>query len=592
MPENTIASMFRTRVSQHSDAPALRHKTPDGAWEVRTWREYEQQVRALSRALAAEGVAAGDMVATISGNRPEYHITDLAILALGATAVPVYQTNSAEQVRYVLGDSGAVAVVCEDAEQCAKVDAVRHDLPDLKVTVTMSDGDADTDIASLIEKGTELDTAEPEAYRRSIDTVSPDDLACLIYTSGTTGPPKGVMLSHANVIWVARSLGQVIDPEPFRALSFLPLAHIIEREVSHYGMIYFGGETWFGGGIDTLKDDLVDCRPTVFFAVPRLYEKFEVAIEQSIGEITGSRGRLARAALRTGKRIARARADGNGPRWADRLTYPVLDVLVGRRLRKQAGLNRVQVIAVGAAPSVEDTIVFFHAIRLPVGEGYGLTECTGIATVNPPEDTRIGTVGRPIPGVEVGLADDNEILIRGGNVFQGYWNQPDKTAATMADDDWLLTGDLGALHADCYLSVTGRKKDLIITAGGKNIAPQNIESALRAYEVVSQAVVVGDGRKYLTALITLDRDVVEPWARERGLDVDYAEVVASAEVHDAIERAVDNVNADLAKAEQIKRFTILPEDFTQEEGLVTPTMKARRDRIAERYADEIEEMYR
>lgn len=583
----TIIAMFNDRVRELGDKPAL-ITYREGSKSVRTWTDYGAEVRALARALAAEGVGQGDAVAVLSGNRAEYHIVDLATLACGAVAVPVYHSNSPEQVQYVLEHSDSKVVFVENEQQLAKVNEIRGNLASLKKTVTFSDGEADATFDDMREKGVELDKADPDAYTAACEEVRPDDLACLIYTSGTTGPPKGAMLTHANVVWTSDSLRQILDLENAVFISFLPLAHIAERMVSHYNMINLGGETWFGGGIDTLRDDLKVCRPTVFFAVPRVFEKFEVAIKARFDEMEGIQATLVKAAVNVGERVVEATQAGRSPGLLDRILHPVLDRVVLSKLRAQVGFDRVEAVISGAAPITRETLVFFHSIGLPIAEVYGQTEGCGPTSLNPPSRIKIGTVGPPIPGCQVEIADDGEVLVKGGNVFRGYYHNEEATTETL-EDGWLHSGDLGELDEDGYLTIVGRKKDLIITAGGKNISPQNIESSLKASPWISQALVIGDRRKFLSALLTLDAEAVAAFAEKEGIEGDPAD---SDAVKGLVAEAVEDTNSKLSSVEQIKKYEILPHDFTQEAGEITPTLKVRRHKIEERYGDTIEAMYK
>lgn len=586
----TIVATFNERVAECGDSPALRTRTSPGKWSVRTWADYGAEVRSLASSLADLGIGRGDGVAVLSGNRAEYHVSDLAGMATGAVSVPIYHSNSPDQVRYVLEHSDASVVFVEDAAQAAKVAAVRADLPKLKSVITFTDGDADSTYADLVSKGAELDAANPDAYGEMCSRVKPEDHACFIYTSGTTGPPKGAILTHSNVMWTADSLSKVTDLTSSRFISFLPLAHIAERMVSHYAQVIFAGETWFGGGIDTLRDDLADVRPTTFFAVPRLFEKFEAAIRDRFAGLSGVQGKLANLALATGTRVVQAQVDGAKPSTGDRVLHSVLDRVVSAKLRHQIGLDQATAIVSGAAPITMETLVFFHALGLPIAEVYGQTEDCGPTTLNPPDRIKIGTVGPPIPGEEVKIAEDGEILVRGGNVFAGYFKNPEATAETLVDG-WLYTGDLGEFDDDGYLKIVGRKKDLIITAGGKNVSPQNLESSLKAHPLVSQAVVIGDRRKFLSALLTLDADAAKVWAEREGLTTDMAALATQPRLLEVMQSLVDEVNATVSKTEGIKKFSVLPEDFTQEAGEVTPTLKVRRHRVEENYSEAIEAMY-
>ncbi len=587
---DTIISMFNERVSAQGSKPALRTAKPDGSWRIQTWSEYGRDVRAMARALADLGVGEGDAVALMSSNRPEYFVADLAVVACGGVAVPVYRSNSPEQIAYVLEHSFAKAIFVEDDELAAKVAKIRDDMPSLSNVITFTTGMADATYSELLEKGLDLDADDPGVYDDLCADVAPDDLAVVIYTSGTTGPPKGAMLTQGNLVWTVKSLTQVMDVENYRVVSYLPLAHIAERMLSHYLVIHFGGEAWFGGGIDTLKDDIAACRPTLFFGVPRVFEKFETAIRARIDGLDGIQGELARSAQKVGENIARARQAGKTPRLMDSLFGPLLDKLVMAKLRSQLGFDCVEVVVSGAAPITQDTLYYFASLGLPVCEVYGQTEDCGPTSLNPPSRIKIGTVGPPLPGVDVRIADDGEILVRGGNVFKGYFHDDAATTATLRDG-WLYSGDLGEIDDDGYLRITGRKKDLIITAGGKNISPQNIESELRRHSLIGYVVAIGDRRKFVSALITIDAEAIAAWALERGLAPEGIDVASDETIRTEIERAVAEANEKLSQAERVKKFSILERDFDEDTGELTPTLKVKRNIVVDKYGDVIDAMY-
>jgi len=590
----TIVHLFREQARARADAPALRFHD-DAGWQVLTWREYERAVAEIAVGLRAWGLEAGDRVGLLSGNRPEWHMADLGILASGMVTTPVYATSSSSQVAHVLTDAGVRLCFVEDGDQLAKVLVRRDELPDLRHAVVLrplegvEDGFVRT-LADLRAAGAAVLAEEPDAFERLVGEVTPDRLATLVYTSGTTGPPKGAMITHANVMATVRSLTSLIELSPDeRFLSFLPLSHITERSVSHFGQVASGGETWFARSLATVPDDLRACRPTVFFAVPRVWEKFRESIVDRATEAPPP----IRAALDAYLRLAERRGDGPTsalPR-PDRLAYEALDATIGRLLRWRMGLDRVRLLASGAAPVHPDLLRWFHGIGLPIAEGYGQTEVTLCTTLNPLQAIKVGTVGLPIPGVEVRIAADGEILVRGGNVCQGYWGQPEATAELIDEEGWLHTGDLGTIDPDGYLRISGRKKDLIITAYGKNIAPAEIETALRNEPLISQALVVGENRPYLTALLTLDVDAVAQWAHGEGHAISVEALRDDERVRAAVAEAVERVNARHSHAEGIRRWRILPHDLTVAAGELTPTLKVRREVVADAYAELIEEMY-
>jgi long-chain acyl-CoA synthetase len=578
-PEATIVDVFRASAATRPNAVALRHH--DGtAWRMISWHDYERAVAETAVGLRGWGLDAGDRVGILSGNRPEWHIADLAILSAGLVSTPVYSTSSSGQVTHVLRHSGARACFVEDGHQLAKILLHRDELPRLEWVAVLHglDGVDDPFVRSMDDlrhDGALALAADPSAFAKLADVVEPAALATLVYTSGTTGPPKGAMITHANVMATLRSLTSIVELTPAdRYLSFLPLSHITERCVSHFGQVVSGGETWFARSLTTVPEDLQDCRPTIFFAVPRVWEKFQESIVQGVDHSPAPLG----AVLRRYLELAAERGDGREwkPEWKDRVAYEALDESMGKLLRHKLGLDHARLLSSGAAPIHPDLLRWFHGIGLPIAEGYGQTEVTLCTTLNPVTDIRIGTVGTPIPGVEVGIADDGEILVKGPNVCAGYWEHPKATHELIDDDGWLHTGDLGALDPDGYLRISGRKKDLIITAYGKNISPSEIETALRREPIISQAVVVGDGRKFLTALLTLDPAVAAPDLPATALLVD---------------EAVGRVNAGHSHAEGIRRWRLLPHELTVAGGELTPTLKVKREVVTSRYEDLIEELY-
>jgi long-chain acyl-CoA synthetase len=431
---------------------------------------------------------------------------------------------------------------------------------------------------------------DPSSFDALVNAVEPGSLATLVYTSGTTGPPKGAMISHANVMATLRSLTSVVAlSSGDRFLSFLPLSHITERSVSHFGQVASGGQTWFARSLATVPDDLRACRPTVFFAVPRVWEKFRDALVERADAAPRPIGQLVQRYFA----LAARRGDGTGP-WgtaSERRAHLALDLTVGRLLRHKVGLDKARILASGAAPIHPDLLRWFHGIGLPIQEGYGQTEVSLCTSLNPADDIRIGTVGRPIPGIDVRIGGDGEILVRGANVCAGYWRNPEATEALIDADGWLHTGDLGTLDDDGYLRVSGRKKDLIINAYGKNISPSELETSLRNEPLISQAVVVGDGRPYLTALLTLDAAAVADWAAKSGRTLEIEALVDDPALQGAVADAVARVNDAHSHVEAIRKWRVLPHDLTVADAELTATLKVRRERVIEAHTDLVEEMY-
>jgi long-chain acyl-CoA synthetase len=592
MATGTIVSKFHEQVERLGVRSAMRYRD-GGDWRDITWSEYGRAVREVASGLAAIGVRPGDAVAIFAPNRPEWHIADIASMCARAVTIPIYLNNAPAQVAYVAGHSDSKVVFAAGEEQLRKVEKEREDLPALEHVVTF-DGASSADgfVVSWEEiraRGREADAANPAWFDASVDAVQPDDVATIVYTSGTTGNPKGAILSHRNIVWTAGSLLQVVkDDEEGRRLSYLPLAHIAERVSSHFVQAFLGSQTWFAESLDTLLRDLQDCRPNVFFAVPRVYEKFHAGIMAKAAERQEDERQLFEGLLTLAVAAVELRQEGEDITEENVQALQMADQMAFGPIRAAIGLDQVRVAVSGAAPINPEVLKFFHAIGVPIAEVYGQTEDCGPLTLNPPERIKIGTVGPPIPGVEIRIAEDGEILARGGNVFQGYFKDPAGTSQTLAEG-WLHTGDIGWVDDDGYLTITDRKKDLIITAQGKNVAPQEIESRLKYHPLVSQAVVVGDRRPYLVALITLDPDASGRLAAEAGLDP--GSIAESDQVREAIAAAVEAVNAGFSPAEQVKRWTVLPRDFLIEEEEITPTLKVRRRAIVERYADELEALY-
>jgi long-chain acyl-CoA synthetase len=605
---STIVERFKEHVLTSPDKVALRYKS-DGGWRDITWRDYGAEVRRVGKGLIALGFRPGTKMALVSRNRPEWHIADVACLSIRGVTAPVYVTNSPEQVRHVVSDSDSAIAVVENAEQLEKVLKVRSELPSLRNIVVLDDNQIDADGAfvmtwrQLLEAG---DAERDESFSAAVSAVRPEDLATLVYTSGTTGNPRGVMLTHANIWWTAaRSEERIPLPERAgaRTISYLPLSHIAERMISHFLQIYYGSQTWFAGSIQSLVDDLKECRPTYFFGVPRVWEKFYAGVQARMdaADPNAAKTKLARRAIRVGRSVTEAEQEAvargqtmSAARlgWPKKIQHAALDRLVLHKIRAAFGLEACGLALSAAAPLSPDLIVFFHSVGIKITEGYGQSEDCGPTSWNPPDAVKIGTVGTPFPGVDVRVADDGEILVRGGNVSPGYYKDDRATADFIDPEGWLHSGDVGELDEFGYLKITDRKKDIIITAGGKNIAPQEIENRLKAHPLISQVVVIGDRRPFLSALITLDEDKALDWARERGVaEAGVARIANSEQCHQELQNAIDDINHEFARVEGVKRFRVLERDFIQAENEITPTLKVRRKHIGDIYADVIEEMY-
>ncbi|HEX5947488.1 MAG TPA: long-chain fatty acid--CoA ligase [Acidimicrobiales bacterium] len=589
----TLVDVFLDRVDRWPDRVALRH-VQDGEWATISWSEYGAAAREVAAGLIALGIAPTDRVGILAGNQPRWHMADVGILTAGGISVPAYPTGVASQVAHVFGHSGCRVCFVGDHDQLAKVLLARASLPDLERIVTFDsppdglDDDVLMTFDDLLERGRAHLAEHPAAVDERTAGLQPDAVATLVYTSGTTGAPKGTMITHRNVSETVRSITQVVSVGPTdRFLSFLPLSHIAERCVSHMGQIISGGETWFARSLATVPEDLQACRPTVVFAVPRVWEKFEQGVHQAVAALPGVVQRGVERLVELGRASVDASEGNRHPlSLRDRLAHAALDRTLGAVLRRRMGLDAGRIFVSAAAPIDPELLRWFASIGVPIGEVYGQTEDCGPTTMNRPGRIRIGTVGEALPGVDVRIAEDGEVLVRGPNVCAGYWEDPAATAELIRDG-WMHSGDTGVME-DGFLRITGRKKDLIVTSSGKNIAPQDMETELRSHPLISQAIVVGDGRKFLSALVTLDADAAE---QAVGGSRDVEALAGHPTILAAVGEAVDRLNAGRARAERIKSWRILPRDLTISEGELTPTLKVRRSVVIDRYAELVEEIY-
>jgi len=556
----TAPALWRYALSEAGTRPAYLEEQEDG-WREVSWQEAGERIEALSRSLQARGVRRGDAVAVLSRTRLEWILLDWAIMSIGAVVVGLYPSNTPSECAYVLGHAEAVLAFVEDDAQREKLAAVSPQLPALKEIVLFDD-------LSVLE-------AEGRANAPlELHEVQEHDLATLIYTSGTTGPPKGCMLSHKNLVTAALRVRNHIEGETDTVILFLPMAHSFAR-IAHQSATYRGATLALCADVARLPEALARIHPTILPAVPRVYEKIHANTLSQIERSNGAKRAIGRWALGVGSRTSRLRRAGRPVPMALQVQERIADRLVFSKVRERLG-GRLRLGISGAAPLGIDVLEFFHSLGMLVIEGYGLTETSSSLSVNDPDEYKFGTVGRAVDGCEVRLDADGEILVRSETIFSGYYKDPEATAAAFTDDGWFRTGDVGEIDEDGWVKITDRKKDLIITAGGKNIAPQNLENALKASRFISQALVVGDRRPYVTALITLDDAEVDASGREP---------------QELVQEIVDDVNRDRVRVEQIKRFTILPRDFSQEEGEVTPTLKLRRKIVHQHFAEQIEQLY-
>ncbi|MEP6863446.1 MAG: long-chain fatty acid--CoA ligase [Deltaproteobacteria bacterium] len=551
----------------------------DGRWQPTTWRTYAEQIRSAARALIALGLPADGKVAILGFNRPEWVILDHAAMMAGGAPAGIYTTCSAEEVQYIIHHSESRIVLVENAEQLAKVEAQRAQLPLLKWIVMMRGEPATgpgNDVLTwddFLAKAEGISEAELDVR---IDAIEQADVATLIYTSGTTGPPKGVMLSHRNLAWTAEALLDIAGrPTDDISLSYLPLSHIAEQMCTVHMPATAGSTVYFAESLEKVPENLKEARPTAFFGVPRIWEKFHAGLSGRLAQATGVKKQLATWARGVCSRVNAHRDRGEAIPTALGLQYKLADRLVISKVKAALGFDRAVRLYSGAAPIAPDVLEFMASLDLPIAEIYGQSEDSGPTACNLPGRTRLGSVGPALPGIEVKLAEDGEILVRGPNVFLGYFKEPEATAEALVDG-WLCSGDLGAFDKDGFLSITGRKKEIIITAGGKNIAPKNIEAMIKMSPLVGEAVVIGDRRKYLTALVTLG---------EAAAQLDDNAIRA------AIQKTIDEANQTLARVEQIKKFAILTKPFGIDSGELTPTMKIKRKVVAQKFAREIDQMY-
>lgn len=549
----------------------------DGGWKTSTWAQYVEEVRLAARGFIALGLEPGQAVGIMGFNRPQWTMSDLAAMSAGGVPAGVYSSCSAKQTAYILRHAGARIAVVQSGDVLDRVLSVRNELPDLRHVVVMDAAAAHEGTMSwqdLLDLGRDTDDAQLEAR---LTAIQPDDLGTLIYTSGTTGPPKGSMLSHGNLA-AATEMGRELLPpeikEDARLLSYLPMAHAAERALTLLAPASFGVAIYYAESIERMPANLVEVQPDVFLGVPRVWEKIHAGLTTKLSEATGTKARVASWCRQVGLDYHSTEAAGGTPSPALKLKYRLASKLLFSRIRAALGLSRAQVLLTGAAPIAEEVLRDLASLDLPLREVYGQTEGSGPTSNNRPDATRWGSVGKPFEGVEVKIAEDEEILMRSDAVFLGYYKDPEGTAAVLKDG-WLHTGDLGYQDEDGYLYVTGRKKEIIITAGGKNISPRNIEEAVKTHPMVNEAVVIGDRMPFLSILVCLEANV--------DLPADAAKA--------AIWEHVEALNQNFSKVEQIKKVAILPTVFSVEGGELTPTLKLRRSVIVEKYKRDIDSIY-
>jgi long-chain acyl-CoA synthetase len=584
----TIADLLPAAVKSYGPRPAVMYKDDSGTWLTTSYDEVGEIVRRLSLGLIDLGLAKGDVVSILANTRPEWTYCDFAALSAGATVAPIYQTNSPEECQYVLEHSDARVVIVEDSDQLEKIRQVRERCPRLEYVIRMT-GESE-DAISLEALAARGDGRDPAEWEERWSSVTPDDICTFIYTSGTTGPPKGCVISHSNYRSMLDMVNEVSAIEEGElTYLFLPLAH------SFALLVQFGsfdlGTTIAYWERDPLKimANLAEVKPTYFPSVPRIFEKIYTAANANAERAGGAKQRIFDWAIGVGKRVRELERQGKEPGRVLKAQYAVADKQVLSKIRGLFG-GRLRMAVSGAAPINPEILRFFDAAGVLVVEGWGMTETSTAATIATPEEFKFGTIGKPFPGCDVKIADDGEILVKGPNVFQGYYKNEEASRETLREG-WLHTGDIGEIDDDGFIKITGRKKDIIITAGGKNITPANLEAEIKQHPLVSQCVVIGDRRPYLVALVTLDPEEAVTFAKENALPEDPAELAATPQVRATIQAHIDQINRKFARVEQVKKFEILPQDLSQAGGELTPTMKVKRSVVADKYEGQIEALY-
>ena len=584
---STIPHQIDLRAKERPYSPAYYVKQ-NGRWQATNWRHYAKEVRNAGKALMNLGLPHGGKVSILGFNKPEWVIFDLGAMAVGGAAAGVYTTCSAEEVQYIVHHAEALVMLCENKSQWEKVKSQRDNLPLLKYVVMMKGAEEIDDpmVLTWEEFNAKAEAISDEDYDARLDALKQDELAALIYTSGTTGPPKGVMLSHKNLQWTSNTMKDMVD---LRAgdcgVSYLPLSHIAEQMMTIHGPSQVGSAIYYAESIEKVPDNLKEVQPTVVFGVPRIWEKFYAGVTAKLKLATFPKNMLVEWVQGVCKEVNDLKNQGRSLPLPLELQYKLADKLVLSKLKPALGLGRARMCVTGAAPISKEILEFFSGLDVVIREVYGQSEDCGPTSFNTIGKTKLGSVGVAIAGCDVRIADDGEILVKGPNVFMGYFKEEAATNEALVDG-WLHSGDLGEIDSAGFLSITGRKKDIIITAGGKNIAPKNIEAALKNHELIDEAVVIGDRRKYLSALVTIDPDAFAAFKQKNSVDgPDDPKIQA------IVQRTVEEVNSKLARVETIKKFTILKRNFSVEDGELTPTLKVKRKIVNDHFADEIEAMY-
>lgn len=595
MENKSIPEKFFQMAEEHPKRVLFKVKE-GGAWRDKTWGEIAAAAEEIANGLLKLGLAAGDRVALLAENSLEWILADLGILAAGGVTVTIYPSNLPHEVEYIVNNSGSRFLVAGTRGQLDKVADRKETMPELEKVITFEDlGDADDvmSLNSLRKAGRAQAKADPDALKNRIAGIGRDDLCTMVYTSGTTGPPKGAMISHGNIITVYEAVDKILewDRDHDTTLSILPYAHVYERIGGIFNGIFAGITIALCEGLDKITTNVAEIRPTIILGAPRLYEKMYSAIMKNIETSPPAKKKIFAWAQKTGKAASAYKLAEKPLPLTLGIKNAVADKLVFSTIKEKFG-GRIRFFVSAAAPISKDIIEFFHALDILIIEGWGMTETSAPSTINRPGAIKFGSVGQVLPGVDVKIADDGEVMVKGANVFMGYWSKEGPIRDEFADDGYFHTGDIGRIDEDGYLYITDRKKDIIITAGGKNIAPQNIENLLKTDLYISEALVFGDKKKFLSAIITVDEEAVKEWAAKEGVaSKDFADLSQKPETYRLVESRIADLNKGLPKHETIKRFRILDRQFEQEKGEITPTMKLKRKVLYEKFGNVFAEMY-
>ena len=598
LSEKTMNDVFQNRVNKYGNRLALEKKI-GGVWHGATWNEYYERARAVGLGLWSLGVRKGNMVSLLSENRLEWLYADMGSLGIGACIIPVYPTLASEEIEYIVNNSESKVIVPENGNQLKKILEIINACPSLEKIIVMEEKDAAghpkvISFKALMELGRKKHLEDPALFEKLSKEVTVDDLATIVYTSGTTGLPKGAMITHGNIFWVVKSLDAIKPPfasDKDCTVPFLPLSHVFERIAGHFYGMYCGITASYAESIDTLLADFEQKRPTMILAVPRVCEKVYQKIMAQVKEQSPFKQKIFAWGQKVGNRISERREKHKRIPLFLKLKYKIAYAAIFKKLQDKLG-GRVTWMTASGAPTAEEIIRFFNAAGITVIQGYGMTEATAPATMQSLADYRIGTTGKPIPGMDIKIADDGEVLLKGGNVIKGYWKLPNETRDAFTSDGYFMSGDIGMFDDDGNLLITDRKKDLIITSGGKNIAPQKIENMFKSDPLFTQFIVIGERKKYLTGLCNINLEEASLIAKEEGITFNKpADLLDNPKFLDIVQKHVDERNAHLAKYESIKSIRIVKNDFSQEGGELTPSLKLKRKVVLQKYKSLIDEMY-